>query len=474
MDLTAKDAFFIGGTWVPVTGREALAVVDPSTEQQISSVPAGTAEDVDAAVAAARAAFAGWAATPAADRAALLSAAADALEARTDEVALLISTEMGTPLSFSKAVQVGNPVRVLRSYAQILADYAFEEQIANSLVVKEAIGVVGAITPWNYPLHQVVAKVAAALAAGCTVVLKPSEVAPLSAFVLAEVFEQVGLPAGVFNLVTGLGPVVGEAIAAHPDVDMVSFTGSTAAGKRVQAVGAGTVKRVALELGGKSAFIVLDDADLGKAVKIGLANCFINGGQTCTAWTRMLVPAGKYDEALELIKDAAAKYPVGAPTDDGTRIGPLANAAQFDKVRGFIEQAVADGATVVVGGADRPEGFDTGYYVKPTVLGDVAPGSRVEQEEVFGPVLAVIPYADEDEAIAIANGTPYGLAGGVFGGDQEHAVAVAKRMRTGMVDVNGGRFNPLAPFGGYKQSGNGRELGEYGLEEFLEVKSLQL
>ncbi|MCY7366285.1 MAG: aldehyde dehydrogenase family protein [Frankiaceae bacterium] len=474
MDLTAKDAFFIGGTWVPVTGREALAVVDPATEQQVSSVPAGTAEDVDAAVAAARVAFAGWAATPVADRAALLTAAADALEARTDEVALLISTEMGTPLTFSKAVQVGNPVRVLRSYAQILADYSFEEQIANSLVVKEPIGVVGAITPWNYPLHQVVAKVAAALAAGCTVVLKPSEVAPLSAFALAEVFEQVGLPAGVFNLVTGLGPVVGEAIAAHPDVDMVSFTGSTAAGKRVQAVGAGTVKRVALELGGKSAFIVLDDADLGKAVKIGLANCFINGGQTCTAWTRMLVPAGKYDEALELIKDAAAKYPVGAPTDEGTRIGPLANAAQFDKVRGFIEQAVADGATVVVGGADRPEGFDTGYYVKPTVLGDVAPGSQVEQEEVFGPVLAVIPYADEDEAVAIANGTPYGLAGGVFGGDQEHAVAVAKRMRTGMVDVNGGRFNPLAPFGGYKQSGNGRELGEYGLEEFLEVKSLQL
>jgi aldehyde dehydrogenase (NAD+) len=474
MDLSAKDAFYIGGTWVPVADREALAVVDPATEQQISSVPAGTAEDVDAAVAAARQAFAGWAATPAADRAALLDAAADALEARTDEVALLISTEMGTPLSFSKAVQVGNPVRVLRSYAQILADYSFEEQIANSLVVKEPIGVVGAITPWNYPLHQVVAKVAAALAAGCTVVLKPSEVAPLSAFALAEVFEQVGLPAGVFNLVTGLGPVVGEAIAAHPDVDMVSFTGSTAAGKRVQAVGAETVKRVALELGGKSAFIVLDDADLGKAVKIGLANCFINAGQTCTAWTRMLVPADKYDEALDLIKDAAAKYPVGAPTDEGTRIGPLANAAQFKKVRGFIEQAVADGATVVVGGADRPEGFDTGYYVQPTVLGDVAPGSRVEQEEVFGPVLAVIPYADEDEAVAIANGTPYGLSGGVFGGDQEHAVAVAKRMRTGMVDVNGGRFNPLAPFGGYKQSGNGRELGEYGLEEFLEVKSLQL
>ncbi|MCU1691307.1 MAG: Aldehyde Dehydrogenase [Frankiales bacterium] len=469
-----RSAFYIGGSWVDASSREPLAVIDPSTEQQVSSVPAGTAEDVDAAVQAARAAFEGWASQTPAERAALLSAAADALEARTDEVALTISTEMGTPLAFSKAVQVGNPVKVLRSYATILADYAFEEQIANSLVVKEAIGVVGAITPWNYPLHQVVAKVAAALAAGCTVVLKPSEVAPLSAYALAEVFEQVGLPAGVFNLVTGLGPVVGEAIAAHPDVDMVSFTGSTAAGKRVMAVAAETVKKVSLELGGKSAFVVLDDADLGKAVKIGLANCFINGGQTCTAWTRMLVPASQYDEALGLLEAAAAKYPVGAPTDEGTRVGPLANKAQYEKVTAFIRSAVEDGATLLVGGADRPEGLDTGYYVKPTVLAGVRPGSRVEQEEVFGPVLAVIPYETEDEAVAIANGTPYGLSGGVFGGDQERSVRVARRLRTGMVDVNGGRFNPLAPFGGYKQSGNGRELGEYGLEEFLEVKSLQL
>ena len=474
MDLIAKDAFFIGGTWLPSTGREALAVVDPSTEQQVSAVPAGTAEDVDAAVVAARAAFDPWSVTTPADRAAFLSAAADALEARTDEIALLITTEMGTPLAFSKAVQVGNPVRVLRSYATILADYSFEEQIANSLVVKEPIGVVGAITPWNYPLHQVVAKVAAALAAGCTVVLKPSEVAPLSAFALAEVFAEIGLPAGVFNLVTGLGPVVGEAIVAHPDVDMVSFTGSTAAGKRVMAVGAETVKKVALELGGKSAFVVLDDADLAKAVKIGLANCFINGGQTCTAWTRMLVPAARYDEALELIRAAVTKYPVGPPTDESSRIGPLANAHQFEKVVGFIEQAVADGATLVAGGPERPAGLDTGFYVLPTVLGGVVPGSRVEQEEVFGPVLAVIAYDTEDEAVEIANGTPYGLSGGVFSGDQERAVAVARRMRTGMVDVNGGRFNPLAPFGGYKQSGNGRELGEYGLEEFLEIKSLQL
>ena len=341
-------------------------------------------------------------------------------------------------------------------------------------MVKEPIGVVGAITPWNYPLHQVVAKVAAALAAGCTVVLKPSEVAPLSAFALAEVFEQVGLPPGVFNLVTGLGPVVGEAIAAHPDVDMVSFTGSTAAGKRVMAVAADTVKKVSLELGGKSAFVVLDDADLGKAVKVGLANCFINGGQTCTAWTRMLVPADRYEEALDLLQAGAATYPVGAPTGEGTRVGPLANARQYERVVGFITAAVEEGARVVVGGPERPAGLDTGYYVQPTVLADVAPGSRVEQEEVFGPVLAVLPYDDEDEAAAIANGTPYGLAGGVFSGDQERAVAFARRMRTGMVDVNGGRFNPLAPFGGYKQSGNGRELGQYGLEEFLEVTSLQL
>jgi aldehyde dehydrogenase (NAD+) len=472
--VTVKDTFFIGGQWVPANGRAPIPVVDPASEEQIASVPAGEAEDVDRAVAAARAAFASWSATPADERSRLLAAAADALEARTDEIARLISSEMGTPLSFSVAVQVGNPVRVLRTFSELAASYAFEEQIGNSLVVKEPIGVVGAITPWNYPLHQVVAKVAAALAAGCTVVLKPSEVAPLSSYALAEVFEQIGLPAGVFNLVTGLGPIVGERIAEHPDIDMVSFTGSTAAGKRVMSVAAGTVKKVSLELGGKSAFVILEDADFGKAVKVGLANCFINGGQTCTAWTRMLVPASKYDEVLELARDAAAKYPVGEPMAEGTRIGPLANANQYKKVVGYIEQAVAEGATVVVGGPERPEGLERGYYVKPTVLAGVKPGSRVEQEEVFGPVLAVIPYADEDEAVEIANGTPYGLAGGVFSGDQERAVAIARRMRTGMVDVNGGRFNPLAPFGGYKQSGNGRELGEYGLEEFLEVKSLQL
>jgi aldehyde dehydrogenase (NAD+) len=470
--MTDMDAFFIGGSWVQAAGRAPIPVINPATEEQVGSVPAGTEADVDTAVAAAVAAFPAWAATPAADRAALLSATADALEARKEEIARTISTEMGTPFGFSVAVQVGNPVVVLRSYAELLETYSFEEQVKNSLVVREPIGVVAAITPWNYPLHQVVTKVAAALAAGCTIVLKPSEVAPLSAFALAEVFAQVGLPAGVFNLVTGLGAVVGEAMVAHPDVDMVSFTGSTAAGRRVSSVASATVKKVSLELGGKSAFVVLDDADLDKAVKVGLANCFINAGQTCTAWTRMLVPASRQAEVVELVKAGTAKYTVGGPFEDGTRIGPLANSNQLKRVRSYIETALSEGATLVTGGPEPVR--DVGYYVAPTVFADVRPGSTLEQEEVFGPVLAIVPYESEDDAVAIANGTPYGLSGGVFSGDQDRALRVARRLRTGMVDVNGGRFNPLAPFGGYKQSGNGRELGQHGLEEFLEVKSLQL
>ena len=469
-----RKSFYIGGEWIAVSDRDLLTVVDPSTEQALATVPAGTEADVNRAVAAARDAFESWSSTPVEERARLLWAAADALEARTQEIAGLITQEMGTPLAFSIAVQVGNPVRVLRSFADLLGGYSFEETIGNSLVLKEAIGVVGAITPWNYPLHQVVAKVAAALAAGAVVVLKPSEVAPLSAFALAEIFDSVGLPAGVFNLVTGLGPVVGEALAAHPDVDMISFTGSTAAGKRVSTVASQTVKRVALELGGKSATVVLEDADFGRAAKIGLANCFINAGQTCTAWTRMLVPAARHDEMIELLRDAAGSYTVGVPTDKSTRIGPLANAAQYKRVRDYIDIAITDGATVVVGGTGRPIDDEHGYYVAPTVLTDVRPGSRIEQEEVFGPVLVVIPYGDEDEAVAIANDTHYGLSGAVFSADQDRAVAFSRRLRTGMVDINGGRFNTLAPFGGYKQSGNGRELGAYGLEDFLEIKSLQL
>ena len=467
-----QDCFFVGGAWVPATGRAPIPVISPETGEPVGAVPSGEAGDVDAAVAAARAALPVWSATPPARRSELLAAAADALEARAEEVARLISGEMGAPLAFSRAVQVGNPLAVLRCYADLLLSYDFDTPVGNSLVVRDPVGVVGAITPWNYPLHQAVAKVAAALAAGCTVVLKPSEVAPLSAYVLAEVLEQVGLPAGAFNLVTGLGPVVGEAIAAHPDDDMVSLTGATAAVKRVAAVAAATVKRVALELGGKSAFVVLDDADLVKAVRVGVANCFLNGGQTCTAWSRMLVPRDKQDEVVALVREAAAKHTVGGAFEEGTRIGPLANANQLERVRDHIEQAVADGARLVVGGAEPVR--ETGCFVAPTVFADVRPGSRLEQEEVFGPVLAIVPYDTVDEAVEIANGTPYGLSGGVFGGDQERAVAVARRLRTGMVDVNGGRFNLQAPFGGVKQSGNGRELGVWGLEEFLELKSLQL
>src|SRR5829696_10541579 len=468
------DSLFIGGTWPAPSGPDRLTVVNPTTEQELATVPAGTPADVDRAVAAARAAFPPWAATPPAERAAVLGRLADGLAARAEAVAALIATEVGSPLGFARSVQAGLPPTVLRSYAELLPAHPFEERIGNSLVVREPVGVVGAITPWNYPLHQVVAKVAAAVAAGCTVVLKPSEVAPLSAYVLAEVAAEAGLPAGVLNVVPGTGPVVGEAIAAHPDVDMVSFTGSTRAGRRVSEVAAGTVKRVALELGGKSANVVLDDADLPTAVKVGLANCFINGGQTCTAWTRMLVPAARHDEAVELAVAGTEKYTVGDPFAAGTRIGPMVTAAQRDRVRGYIERGVAEGATLATGGSEPPDGLDRGWFVRPTVFAGVRPDATVAQEEIFGPVLSVIPYADEDEAVEIANGTPYGLAGAVWSGDRDRAVAVARRLRTGQIDVNGGKFNPLAPFGGYKQSGTGRELGRYGLEEFLEVKSLQL
>jgi aldehyde dehydrogenase (NAD+) len=347
--------------------------------------------------------------------------------------------------------------------------FPWTQEIGNSLVVREPVGVVGAITPWNYPLHQVVAKVAPALPAGCTVVLKPSEVAPLSAAILAGIVAEAGLPAGAFNIVHGTGPVVGEAIAGHPGVDMVSFTGSTAAGKRVSVVVSETVKRVALELGGKSANVILDDADLTRAVKVGLGNAWINGGQTCTAWTRMLVPAARHDEIVEMVAAAAARYTVGDPTEDSTRIGPMSSARQQARVNGYIGRGAADGATVAFSGA-VPDG--PGAYVAPTIFAGVAPDAVIAQEEIFGPVLSVIPYADEEQAVAIANDSIYGLAGAVFG-EPDHALAVARRLRTGQVDVNGGAFNPMAPFGGYKQSGNGRELGRFGLEEFLEIKSIQ-
>ncbi|RLK55147.1 aldehyde dehydrogenase family protein [Actinokineospora cianjurensis] len=470
--VTVRAGHVLGGTLVESAG-ERIEVVNPATEEVIATVPAGTPADVDTAVTAAAAAFPAWAARDPRERAAVVRKVAEGLVARRAEIAALITAEMGSPIGFATKVQASLPAATTAGIADLLdGGYAFTEEIGNSLVVREPIGVVGAITPWNYPLHQIAAKVAPALAAGNTVVLKPSEVAPLNANLFLEILAAAGVPDGVVNLVHGTGPVVGAAIAAHPRVDMVSFTGSTAAGKAVSAVAAQTVKRVALELGGKSANVVLDDADLARAVKIGLANTYINGGQTCTAWTRMLVPADRHDEAVELAVAAAAKYTVGDPLDDSTRIGPMASAAQRDRVLDYIRVGVEEGATLAYGG--KTDGLpERGAYVPATIFAGVRSDMRIAQEEIFGPVLSILPYADEDEAVAIANSTIYGLAGAVFGADQDRAVAVAKRLRTGQVDVNGGAFNPVAPFGGYKQSGNGRELGRFGLEEFLEVKSIQ-
>ncbi|MGW0894497.1 aldehyde dehydrogenase family protein [Saccharopolyspora sp. NPDC002578] len=469
---TSRTDHVIGGEHVAGSGAR-IEVVNPATEQVIGSVPAGTAAEVDAAVAAARAAFDGWAARPVAERSAAVRRISEGIAKRRDEIAATVTAEMGSPIGFSTQVHASVPVATSRGIADLLdAGYAWTEESGNSLIVREPVGVVAAITPWNYPLHQIVAKVAAALGAGCTVVLKPSEVAPLTSAVFAEIVAEAGVPAGVFNLVHGTGPVVGEALAAHRDVDMVSFTGSTRAGRRVSEVAAQTVKRVALELGGKSANVVLEDADLAKAVKLGVAGCFPNGGQSCNALTRMLVPESRYEEAVELAVGAVAKYTVGDPTDETTRIGPMVSDVQRDRVADYIRRGVAEGASVAVGGPEAPEGLDTGYYVRPTVFTGVTPEMTIAREEIFGPVLSILSYRDEDEAVAIANDSEYGLSGAVFGSD-ERALAVARRIRTGQIAVNGGAFNPNAPFGGYKQSGNGREFGRHGLEEFLEVKSIQ-
>ena len=468
------DKFYINGQWVAPAATETIDVINSTTEEVMGQIPAGTAEDIDAAVAAAKAAFDSWSTTSVETRANYLKSIAEKLLARQKEIAEIIADEVGMPMPLAFGVQAGLPIAVMNSYVQMLSDFVFEEQVNNSLIVREPVGVVGCITPWNYPLHQIVAKVAPALAAGCTVILKPSEVAPLTAFVLAEIIAEVGLPAGVFNLVTGFGPVVGEALASHPDVDMVSFTGSTRAGKRVSELAAQSVKRVSLELGGKSANIILDDADLTKAVSAGVANCYFNSGQTCSAHTRMLVPKDKHDEAVQIAKATAEKFQPGDPKINGTRLGPLISATQLERVRNYIKQGIAEGATLVTGGAEAPEGLETGYFVKPTVFANVNNEMTIAREEIFGPVLSIIPYEDEADAVRIANDTVYGLAGGVWSGDAERAKRVARRLRTGQFDINGGKFNPLAPFGGYKQSGNGREFGKFGLEEYLEVKSLQL
>jgi len=472
--MIVRDKFFINGQWVAPASKETIDVHNAGTGAVMGKVPAGGEMDIEAAVAAARAALEGWSATPAAQRAEILQKVSDGLKARAAELGATIAQEVGMPIKLAGRIQAGLPIANFGNYAKIAREFQFETKVGNSVVVREPVGVVGAITPWNYPLHQIALKVAPALAAGCTVVLKPSEIAPFNAFILAEVIEAAGLPKGAFNLVTGFGPAAGEALVKHPQVDMISFTGSTRAGKRISEVAAQTVKRVALELGGKSASVILADADLAAAVKGTVNGCYLNSGQTCTALTRMLVPESLYQEASRLAVETARGFTLGDPMSESTRLGPLSSQMQLERVRGYIKKGLAEGAELLTGGAEQPEGVPGGYFVKPTIFGKVKNSMAIAQEEIFGPVLSIIAYKDEEEAIRIANDTPYGLAGAVWSADDARAQKVARRIRAGQVDVNGGAFNMNAPFGGFKQSGHGREAGIYGLEEFLEYKSLQL
>jgi aldehyde dehydrogenase (NAD+) len=464
---------FINGVWAAPSGTDTIAVVDPTTEAEIGAVAAGTAADVDHAVVAARRAFDDWSRRPVAERAELLARLAAAIGSEQATLADIISRELGAPRRQSEMIQVGLPIYEVQEIAKLARDFVFEELVRNSLVVHEPIGVVAAITPWNFPLHQITAKIAPALVSGCTVVVKPSEVTPLAALRLAELAKDAGFPDGVFNLVTGFGPVVGEALASHPDVDMVSFTGSTRAGQRVGELAARTVKRVALELGGKSPNVILDDADLATAVTTGVKRAFMNGGQACNALTRMLVPRSLLADAEELAVAQAERHTMGDPFDSKTVLGPLVSSQQRDRVRVYIETGVAEGAKLLTGGAKPPDGQPVGYFVRPTVFSGVDPKATIAQEEIFGPVLSILSYDNDDEAIAIANDSRYGLAAAVWSSDADRADAVARRLRVGQVEVNAGAFNAIAPFGGYKQSGNGREGGKFGIAEYLETKAMQ-
>ncbi|MBD0672164.1 aldehyde dehydrogenase family protein [Streptomyces sp. CBMA156] len=464
---------YIDGEWRPSGDTGSVPVLNPATEQVLATVPAGGPADVDAAVTAARRAARGWGATTREERLALLTRLRDGIAAAQGEITETVVAELGAPVGFAGAVHAGLPLAVATSCLALLADHPFEERIGNSVVHAEPAGVVAAVTPWNYPLHQIVAKAVPALAAGCPVVLKPAEDTPLVARLFARLVHESGFPAGVFNLVTGTGAVAGAALVGHPEVDVVSFTGSTAVGQQVAETAGRGLKRVSLELGGKSANVVLPGADLARAVKVNVANVFANSGQTCSALTRLLVHEDQYEEAVARAEEVAARYQPGDPADPQTRIGPLVNARQLARVRGYIDGALAEGARLIVGGSEPVAELPTGYYVRPTVLADVTPEMTVAQEEVFGPVLAILRYRDEEHAAELANGTPYGLSGGVWARDTDTAAAFARRLDTGQVDLNGGRFNPLAPFGGYKSSGLGRELGRHGLEEFLQYKSLQ-
>lgn len=469
-----RTQFYIDGRWTDPVGSDTIDVIDPSTEAVYARIPAGTPADAERAVAAAHAAFDGWSRTTPAERAAAVGRIALALEARSAALADTIAHEVGMPLKMASRVQVGGPLWHWKNYATMAEHFAWEKQVGHSLVLRQPVGVVGAITPWNFPLNQITLKVAPALLAGCTVVLKPSEVAPINAFLLADAIHEAGLPAGVFNLVTGYGPVVGEVLARDPRVDMVSFTGSTRAGCRVAELAAPTVKKVALELGGKSAAVVLDDADLPTAVKATVSNCLLNSGQTCTAHTRLVVPRARLDEAGALAAEAMAKFNLGPALAEGSRLGPLASANQRERVRAYIRRGIEEGARLVCGGAEPPADLPNGYFASPTVLVCEDPKATVAQEEIFGPVLVLLPHDGDEDAIRIANDSIYGLGGAVWAGSDERALAAARRIRSGQIDINGGAYNPRAPFGGFKHSGLGREAGEYGLEEFLEYQALQL
>ena len=473
-DLTKlkTEKLYINGQWQDSRGGDLHGVINPATEEEICQVVQGSGEDVDLAVAAARQAFKSWRTTSAAERAGYLNAIADGMEARKQDLIQAVSQPLGCPAHITEWLHVDGPIYAMRYYADRAGIMEKTEKAGHSLVMREPVGVCGFITPWNYPLHQFVGKVAPALAAGCTMIQKPSEMTPLQDYVMAEIIDAAGLPAGVFNLVPGAGPIVGAALSAHPDIDMVSFTGSTRAGVEVAKAAAPTVKRVCQELGGKSPFIVTPDADLEAAVRWGCEDVFINSGQTCTALTRMLVPADRYAEAVEIAKRVAEEIALGTGPD--SFMGPLSSARQREIVRGYIEKGVAEGARLVTGGAETPAELPKGFYVKPTVFADVSNDMAIAREEIFGPVTCLIPYKDMDEAIAIANDTEYGLSSGVWAKDAESALPVVRRIEAGLCFVNGGEFNYDAPFGGFKRSGNGREFGEAGLDEFIELKSVQL
>jgi aldehyde dehydrogenase (NAD+) len=468
--------FYIDGEWVDPTNPVFLDVINPATESAIGRISLGGAADVDLAVKAARRAFPAYSQTTRAERLDVLRRIISVFEARFDDVAEAITEEMGSPLWFSKQIQTDTALAHFKQALIVLRDYEYDRMLGTTRVTREPIGVCGLITPWNWPVNQIASKLAPALAAGCTVVVKPSEVAPLSPIILAEILHEAGIPKGVFNLVNGDGPTVGHAISSHPDVDMVSFTGSTRAGIQVAKDAADTVKRVCQELGGKGANIILRGADLETAVSAGVMRCFTNSGQSCQAPTRMLVHQGQINEAIKIAKATAESIVVGDPRDGNTRLGPVVSQLQFDRIQNLIRAGIEEGATVVTGGPGRPRGLNCGFYVQPTIFSNVRPEMTIAQQEIFGPVLSMIAYTNEDEAVRIANGTVYGLSGYVFAGDLAHAREVGARLRAGRIYLNGAPHNGLqdvvAPFGGYKQSGNGREAGVFGFEEFLESKAL--